>query len=103
MTMSLSYVQPTHGFDKPLNPILGETYQARLEDGAMIYLEQVSHHPPISYILQCGPNDNYRWYGYTSLSPKASLNSISLHVKGTKTVAFPDGSTIVYTPTQDIF
>lgn len=26
MTNSLSYVQPTHIFDKPLNPILGETY-----------------------------------------------------------------------------
>lgn len=27
---SLSYIYPTHFFDKPLNPILGETYQARL-------------------------------------------------------------------------
>ena len=26
MTLSLSYVYPTHCFDKPLNPILGETY-----------------------------------------------------------------------------
>jgi hypothetical protein len=23
---SLSYIYPTHFFDKPLNPILGETY-----------------------------------------------------------------------------
>lgn len=27
MTQSLSFIYPTHTFDKPLNPILGETYQ----------------------------------------------------------------------------
>lgn len=26
MTQSLSFIYPTHCFDKPLNPILGETY-----------------------------------------------------------------------------
>lgn len=39
MTNSLSYVYPTHCFDKPLNPLLGETYQARLPDGGQIFLE----------------------------------------------------------------
>ncbi len=45
----------------------------------------------------------YRWYGYTSIAPKASLNSITLDVKGGKTVEFQDGSKIEYSPTQDIF
>ena len=31
---SISYIYPTHCFDKPLNPILGETYQAEMEDGS---------------------------------------------------------------------
>lgn len=39
MTQSLSFIYPTHTFDKPLNPILGETYQASLEDGSQVYLE----------------------------------------------------------------
>lgn len=34
MTQSLSFIYPTHCFDKPLNPILGETYQATHEDGS---------------------------------------------------------------------
>jgi hypothetical protein len=55
MTASVSYIYPTHCFDKPLNPILGETYQAIHEDGSEIFLEQVCHHPPISYILMNGP------------------------------------------------
>jgi Oxysterol-binding protein len=33
---------------KPFNPILGETWQATLSDGTAVYLEQISHHPPVS-------------------------------------------------------
>ena len=99
MTNSLSYIYPTHCFDKPLNPILWETYEAQLPDGSQLFLEQVIHHPPISYIHVTGPKELYRWYGYTSLAPKASFNSISLYVTGSKTVEFADGSKIVYTPT----
>lgn len=32
---------------KPFNPILGETFQASI-GGIPIYLEQISHHPPIT-------------------------------------------------------
>ena len=39
VTTSLSYIYPKHFFDKPLNPILGETYQARLEDSSQLFLE----------------------------------------------------------------
>ena len=39
ITVSLNYIYKAHFFDKPLNPILGETYQARLEDGSEIFLE----------------------------------------------------------------
>lgn len=31
---------------KPFNPILGETFQARIGN-TMMYLEQTSHHPPV--------------------------------------------------------
>lgn len=39
IVVSLSYIYPTHFFEKPLNPILGETYQSRLEDGTEVFLE----------------------------------------------------------------
>ena len=48
---SLAYYYPCHTWDKPLNPVLGETYQATLDDGTCVYLEQVCHKPPISYLL----------------------------------------------------
>ena len=104
ITTSLSFVQPSHIFDKPLNPILGETFQGYLIDGSHVYMEQVTHHPPISYMFQEGPNKSYKWYGYSSFSPKAHLNSIDLHVEGGKTIHFAsDGAKIKYGPHQDQF
>lgn len=35
--------------EKPFNPILGETFQGYI-GGIPIYIEQISHHPPISAI-----------------------------------------------------
>ena len=32
---------------KPFNPLLGETFQADLA-GTQVFVEQISHHPPIS-------------------------------------------------------
>ena len=39
MVQSLNWYHYTSLFEKPLNPILGETYQAIGQDGSMIYLE----------------------------------------------------------------
>ncbi|EGG18464.1 oxysterol binding family protein [Cavenderia fasciculata] len=47
-------------FKKPLNPILGETYQGHLDIGATrvdIFTENVSHHPPIFSITVCCRGD----------------------------------------------
>ena len=46
---NLSFFYKEKIFEKPLNPILGETHQAYGQDGAMIYMEQTSHHPPVSH------------------------------------------------------
>ena len=32
MTASIAFLMPTHTWNKPLNPVLGETYQANLQD-----------------------------------------------------------------------
>ena len=103
MTTTLSFLQPCHVFEKPLNPILGETMQGKLADGSAIYMEQVCHHPPISYQMQEGPDQLYRWSGYSSFTTRVHMNSIDLDVKGGKTLTFKDGGCIKYTPHQDKF
>lgn len=100
---SVAYIQPTHHWKKPLNPIIGETYQATSLDGSRIYIEQVSHHPPISYCLSEGPNGAYRWFGYSSIAAHAYFNSVTITVTGWKQINFKDGSSIKYTNAGDVF
>lgn len=45
---------------KPFNPILGETFECRI-GGIPLYLEQISHHPPISAILM--KTENFTLHG----------------------------------------
>jgi len=94
MASSLAFIYPTHQFEKPLNPILGETYQAVGQDGTMVYMEQTSHRPPITNFLFEGPNGLYKMYGWNSFTAKAWLNSCTLYVDGRKVVEFPDGTKI---------
>lgn len=103
MITNISYLYPSHNWGKPLNPILGETFQAKLKDGGMVYMEQISHHPPISYILHEGPNNEFRFYGYTEIAVRLRLNSIYLDCTGYRTVSFKDGTEITFKPMQDIF
>ena len=45
---------------KPFNPILGETFEC-LIGGIPLYMEQISHHPPISYFFM--ETDDFKSYG----------------------------------------
>jgi hypothetical protein len=63
---------------KPLNPILGETYEMLYEDGSKIYLEQTSHHPPISHFWMIGPNNFYKFHGFSNFTSSAGLNSLKV-------------------------
>lgn len=103
IAVSVAFIYPTHHFDKPLSPILGETFQATLPDGGKVYGEQTCHKPPISHVLIEGPNDLYQWSGYSHFTPKASLNSLSLKVAGGKTATFQDGTVIKYNNQDDVF
>jgi hypothetical protein len=50
-----------HSFEKwkkPFNPILGETWQAKLTDGSTMFMEQISHHPPVSAFNIEGPGQH---------------------------------------------
>lgn len=82
-------------FLKPLNPILGETYEMIWEDGAHEYVEQTSHHPPVSHFLINGPNNNYKYYGYVSFVTNAWFNSCNLTNVGKRTVEV-NGSVIEF-------
>jgi hypothetical protein len=39
MASSIAFMVPAKIYEKPLNPVLGETYQATAADGAKIFME----------------------------------------------------------------
>ena len=72
---------------KPFNPILGETFQAKLNDSTY-YLEQTSHHPCIMNFYAVQPYNTI--YGYEQADASTSANSVTVHYKGKLTVEFKD-------------
>lgn len=71
--------------EKPFNPILGETFQGRI-NGSPIYLEQISHHPPISAILMIGKG--YRIEGNFEVVAALRPNSMSGKQLGSADIVF---------------
>lgn len=79
---------------KPFNPILGETWQASLPDGSSIFLEQISHHPPISAFELCGPGNKYVFSGLSQPAVSYKTNAVRTTAKGYRAVMFADGTQI---------
>ena len=75
-------------FLKPLNPILGETYEMIWEDGSHEYVEQTSHHPPRSHFLIIGNEKKWRYYGYFDYISNGWFNSFKLTNSGTRFAEF---------------
>eukprot|EP01091_Cochliopodium_minus_P000811 TRINITY_DN1071_c0_g1_i1.p1 TRINITY_DN1071_c0_g1~~TRINITY_DN1071_c0_g1_i1.p1 ORF type:complete len:213 (-),score=60.11 TRINITY_DN1071_c0_g1_i1:166-771(-) len=61
---------------KPFNPILGETFEATFEDGSQIFMEQSSHHPPVSNFEVLGPNNSFHVYGFGEWLASFSGNTV---------------------------
>jgi len=91
MVNSIAYFYTAKVFEKPLNPVLGETYQARGADGANIFLEQTCHHPPTTHFYIDGPNNGYTMHGHQSFSVVLWPNSVVITTVGQKTTRFHDG------------
>jgi len=65
-------------------------------------MEQVSHHPPISYFLIEGPNGAYKMTGWSLHTIKMGMTSANLLAQGVKDVVFADGQKISFNNTGDL-
>lgn len=79
---------------KPFNPILGETWQAALPSGTKIFMEQISHHPPVSAFEMYGPHGAYYFHGLSQPSVAYKANAIKMSAKGYRRIEFADGGAI---------
>jgi hypothetical protein len=73
---------------KPFNPILGETFQAKIGD-TTYYVEQTSHHPPITHYLFVGPEG--RSYGWIGVEAGISGNQMNMNFLGKHIIESSDG------------
>ena len=92
------HVMPTKCKSKaPLNPVLGETYQAHKKDGCKIFLEQTSHHPPTSNFFMHGPEKSFEIIGFAETVAKMTgLNSIKGWREGKSIIKFKDGTLMTW-------
>lgn len=91
ITATISSFAYTGYFLKPMNPVLGETYECIFSDGSKYFSEQTCHHPPVTSYELIGPNKSYYFSGYSQFSSSAWLNSFSVCNKGKRYVEFKDG------------
>ncbi len=80
---------------KPLNPMLGETYECEWEDGSKFYLEHTCHTPPISHFYIKSSKNLFIVSGYIDMEMggimKAMLkNTMQMIPKGKITVYLPE-------------
>jgi hypothetical protein len=77
--------------DKPFNPLLGETYQGLINQ-CPIYLEQISHHPPISSYFFVGRG--YKAFGQIEPKIDVGLNVGRGYSDRPHRIIYDDGSII---------
>ena len=83
------------GAKSPLNPILGETLTQKTSSGMVLYMEQTSHHPPISHFSIEGPEDcPFKMYGYIeyTVQIQGAFSSCQVSFPGKMTLDLPDGT-----------
>ena len=76
---------------KPFNPLLGETYQVKIAN-LNCYFEQTSINPPITNIYCFDSDNNYKIYGYISISTKIGINNIKVIKYGNIYIEFNKGN-----------
>jgi len=83
------------GSNGPLNPILGETYYAEKETGTKIWLEQITHHPPVTAYIMEHAQGAYRVHGTgETIAKMAGMNGIDAQRAGEVVLEFKDEAKI---------
>jgi len=78
--------------EKPFNPIIGETFQAVI-GGCPVYLEQISHHPPVAAFQMFGKN--FKIEGTFEFGAAINANSVKCRKIGDFRVYFKNTGAMV--------
>ena len=75
---------------KPFNPIIGETFQAKIGN-LNVYLEQTVHKPPTANFYCFDDDGLYKIYGYIAVTANAYVNCFTSKKLGNVIVEFKNG------------
>jgi hypothetical protein len=101
IAFSLSGLHQTATALKPFNPILGETYEAEYicenaEENADVYVEQISHHPPVTAFELISRSGDFHYTGHAGYMASIRGNALKGGQTGPHSVKFQDGTAIEY-------
>lgn len=82
---------------KLFNPYLGETFVGKWSNGAAIYAEQSSHHPPVSDYEIIGPNKSWYCHSHSSFDVSTGVNQLEIKQNGTFALKIKDGPVYEWT------
>ena len=77
---------------KVFNPVLGETFVGRWEDGSEIFAEQTSHHPPVSEFQLFGPDGAWKCHAHCNFEITSGMSEIDIIQHGVFVLELSDGS-----------
>ena len=103
VAFAVSTRQFTVQMRKPFNPILGETYEARIGQ-YKIALEQISHHPPVTcYQMWSKHHKSFQIHGYLEYRPLIGVNTAGGNGYGPLCVEFEGGHQIeIWSPITQV-
>jgi hypothetical protein len=78
---------------KPWNQVLGETYIAQWSNGPIIYTEQISHHPPVTFIQIYSQINHWTIDATLNFEIDLGVAKTTIHQKRLTRLWFADGCT----------
>ena len=94
ITFSLSALFRSSEQLKPLNPMLGETYECEWKDGTKFYLEHTNHTPPISHFYIKSSQNLFIVFGYIVMEMGGIMKAMFKNAM----LMIPKGKITVYLP-----
>ena len=79
---------------KPFNPLLGETLQGYLDDDTQIFIEHISHHPPIAAFLLT--HKLFKMHGHYEFRMKLTPSQMKGQEIGPTWIEFTDNTRILF-------
>ncbi|WIA29609.1 hypothetical protein OEZ86_012096 [Tetradesmus obliquus] len=80
---------------KPFNPLLGETWQACTASGSSIFVEQVSHHPPVTAFHLQGPSGLFSFQGLSQPEVSFSAGGLKTNARGYRRITFASDGAVI--------